>query len=61
MSQLFNICSASPVNNQILFFDGHDIHLDNCAITQMQSKNIQPFIIKVDDSINDHPNYNGPN
>ena len=27
----------------------------------MQSKNIQPFILKAGDSINDHPNENGPN
>ena len=27
----------------------------------MQSKNIQPFILKVGDSINDQPNDNGPN
>ena len=46
MTQFSNICGASPVNNQILFFDGHDIHFDNRALTQMQSKNIQPFILK---------------
>ena len=27
----------------------------------MQSKNIQPFILKVSDSINNQPNDNGPN
>ena len=61
MTQLSNICGASPVNNQILFFDGHDIHFDDRALTHMQSKNIQPFILKLGDSINDQPNDNGPN
>ena len=61
MTQFSNICSASPVNNQILFFDVHDSHFDNRALTQMQSKNIQPFILKAGDYINDQPNDNGPN
>ena len=61
MSQFSNICGASPVNNQILFFDGHDSHFNDRALTQMQRKNIQPFILKAGESINDHPNNNGPN
>ena len=61
MTKFFNICSASSVNNQIIFFDGNDIHFYDRAITHMQSKNIQPFILKVGDSINNQPNDNGPN
>ena len=61
MTQFSNICGAYPVNNRILFFNGHDSHFDNRALTQMQSKNIQPFIIKAGDSINDQTNENGPN
>ena len=61
MTKFSNICGASPVNNQILFFDGHDSHFDDHDLTQMQSKNIQPFILKAGDSINDQPNDNGPN
>ena len=61
MTQLLKICSASPVKNQILFFDGHDSHFNDHALTQMQSKNIQTFILKAGDSINDQPNDNGPN
>ena len=33
----------------------------NRYLTKMKSKNIQPFILKAGDSINDHPNDNGPN
>ena len=61
MTQFSNICGASPVNNHILFFDGHDSHFDDRALTHMQSKNIQTSILKAGDSINDHPNDNGPN
>ena len=61
MTQLSNICGASPAKNQILFFDGHDSHLNNRALTQMQRKKIHPFIIKSGDSINDLPNDNGTN
>ena len=59
--KLSNKCSASPVNNNILFFDGHNIHFDNHAPTQIQKKNTQYFILKVGDSINDHTNDNMPN
>ena len=56
MNQFSNICGTSPINNQRLFFDGHDSHYDDCDLTQMQNKNIQPFILKAGDSINDQPN-----
>ena len=61
MTQLSNMCGTYPVKNQILFFGGNDSHFDNSALTQIQSKNIQTFILKVGDSINDQPNGNGPN
>ena len=61
MIQFYNICRASPVNNQILFFDGHDSHFDNRDLTQIQSKNIHPFILKAGDSINKQPNDNRHN
>ena len=61
MTRFSNICGASPVNNQILFFDRHDSRFDDRSLTRMQIKNIQPFILNVDDSINDQTNDNGPN
>ena len=61
MTQFSNICVASPINNQILFFYGHDSHFGDLALTQIQSKNIQPFILKAGDSINEQPNENGLN
>ena len=61
MAQLSNIYGASPVNNQILFFGGHDSHFDDRDLTQMQITNIQPFVLKAGDSINNQTNENGPN
>ena len=61
MYQLYNICGASPVNNQIFFFDGHDSHFDDLARIHMDHQNIQPFILKAGDSGNNQPNDNGQN
>ena len=61
MTQFSNICGTYPVNNQILLFDGNDNHFNDGALRRMVYKNIQSFVIKSGDSINDQPNYNGPN
>ena len=61
MTQFSNICGASPVNNQILFSDGHDSHFDDRTLTKTQIKNIHPFILQSGESINDQTNDNGPN
>ena len=45
VTQFSNICGASPVKNYILFFDGHDSHFDDRALTHTQSKNIMPPVI----------------
>ena len=49
MTQISNICGASPVINQILFFGGRDIQFDNCALKQIKCRNIQPFVLKIGD------------
>ena len=59
MTQLSNICGASPSNNQILLFDGYESNFDDGTLRQMIFKNIQPFVIKYGDTINDHSNDNG--
>ena len=61
MTQFSNICGASPVNNQILFFGRHNSHFANGALRQMMGKKIQSFVLKSGNSINDYPNDNGPN
>ena len=61
MTQPSNVCGASPVNNNILFFDGHDSNFNDGALIQIMCKNIQHFVLKPGYSINEQPNYNGPN
>ena len=59
MTQLSNVCGAYPVNNKILFFDGHASHFKDIALRQIMCKRIQPFVLKSGNSINDQPNGNG--
>ena len=61
MTQFSNVCGASPSNNQILLFDVHGSHFNYGALRQIMRKNIQLFVPKSGDSINDQPNDNGPN
>ena len=61
MNQLSNVYGASTVNNQILFFDGHDSHFYDRSIIHMEYQNIQYFILKSGDSVKYYPNDNGPN
>ena len=61
ITQLSNICSASPVNNQIIFFDWYNSHFVDSPLTQIQGRNIQTFILKPGDSINNQCNDNGTN
>ena len=61
MTQFSNVCGASPVNNRILFFDGHDSHFDDCTQRQMKCKNTQPFVLKSGKYGNYQTNDNGTN
>ena len=61
MSLFSRTCGATKINPQVLFFDGHDSHLDDRAIHLLQSHHIYPFIFKAGDSTKDQPNDNGPN
>ena len=61
MYQLSNVLVASPVNNQILFFDGYDSHFDKRALRQIKCRNIRLFVLKSGNSINNQTNDNGPN
>ena len=60
MTQFSNICGSSPVKNQILLFDGHDSYFEDGTLRQMICKNIQPFVLKSGNSINNQTKYNDP-
>ena len=61
MSQLSNVYGASSVNNKIIFFNGHDSRFDDRSLIHTEKQNIQTFILKLGDSVNDQPNDNGKN
>ena len=60
-TQFSNICGDSPINNKIIFFNGNDSHFYGHTLLHMYQWNIQPFILKAGDYVNDQPNDNGPN
>ena len=61
MNQLSTICGASTIKNKMIFFDGHDSHYDDRVLSHMEDQYIQPLVIKLGNSCNDQPIYNGPN
>ena len=46
MTQFSNIYGASPVNNQIIFFNGHDSHFNDWYPKIMQRKTSRPSYLK---------------
>ena len=63
MSRLNYPTYAAPTLSTIRYSSSivHDSYFDDRALTQMQIKTIQPFILKSVDSINNQSNNNGPN
>ena len=39
-TQFSNVCGASPINNQIIFFDGHNNHFDDSALIHTEHRNL---------------------
>ena len=61
MTQLSNICNAYPFNNQIIFFDGNEIHFNDHTLSYTEEKYIHLFFLKSGDSGRYQTNDNGPN
>ena len=60
MAHFASMCCSSPLNLQVLFYDGHDNHFDDRSLNILRRHNIQYFILKADDSVHDQSNDNGP-
>ena len=58
ISHFASMCCSSPLNHQVLFYDGHDIHFYYRALDILRRHNIQYFILNVGDSVHDHQNDN---
>ena len=44
-TQFSNLCGASPVNNCIHFFGGHNNHFYDRALIHLDHQKIQPFLL----------------
>ena len=60
MAHFASMCCSSPLNIQVLFYNGHDNNFDDRALDIPLRHNIQYFILKADDSVHDQSNDNGP-
>ena len=61
MSHFASMCCSSPLNPQVLFYDGHDSHFGDRALDIFRKQNIQYFILKSGDYVHDQPINNSPN
>ena len=61
MAYLPFICCSSPLNPQVLLYDGHASHFCYRELNIFWSHHIQYFILKSGDYVHDHTNDNSPN
>ena len=59
MSYFSSMCFYSPLDTQVLFYDGHGKHLDDREFYIPWRHNIQSFVLQAGDYVNDHPKNNG--
>ena len=52
MTQFSTLCSASTINNKIIFFNEHDSHFGGRVLCYMEDQNIQPFVLKEGNYVN---------
>ena len=53
-----SMCCSSPINTQVLFYDGNDRHFENRELKILCSHHNQYFILNTGDSVHDQPNSN---
>ena len=56
-----SMCYSSPINPQVLFYNGHGINFYYRSLDIICRHNIQSFILKAGDSVHDQKNNNVPN
>ena len=61
MSHFKFMCCSSPLNHKVLFYGVDDSHFGDRELDIIHIHNIQFFIFKAGDYVNDHPNNNCPN
>ena len=61
MSHFPSMCVSSPINYQVLLYDGHDSHFDYRVLNILHRHHILSLILRSGDSVHDKPNNNGQN
>ena len=61
VSNFASVCCSSPLNTQVLFYDGHGRHFYDNSLNILLQRHIQYFIQEAGDSVNYQPNDNDPN
>ena len=61
MMHFKTICGANNINPQVLLYDWHVSHFDKRDIHILLLHHTKTVMIKTGESINEQPNYNGPN
>ena len=61
MAHFTTMCCSSPLNPQVLFYDGHVRNFDDGALYIINRNKIQSFIVKAGDYVHGQSNDNLPN
>ena len=61
MAHFSTKCVSSPLNPQVLFYCGHYSHFGDWVLDIICRHNIQSFILRAGDYLNDQEKYNIPN
>ena len=61
MSHFPSMCCSSPINYQVLFYDGHARQFDDKTLNILSRHRIHAFILEEVDYLHDQPNNNNTN
>ena len=61
MAHFSSMCCSSTLNTQVIFYDCYGIHFYDRELNILQSRHIQYFILKANESGHDQPDNNSPN
>ena len=61
MAHFPSMCCSSPLNSQVLFYDGHGRNIDDREFDILHRQHIQYFTLNSGDYVHYQPNNNDPN
>ena len=60
MDHFASVCFSFPLNPQVIFYDFHDRHFDDRALSIIWSHYIQYLLLKAGEYVHEKPNNNDP-